>query len=77
MFDLAAQRFLPKVWLVVSADAFREGEPFVGKQRKTGDTQHHALIRFRGMAGNGQVAVIIIVAIHIGDIDLGFEDCGF
>jgi hypothetical protein len=38
---------------------------------------HHALVGLGRMAGNGQGMLLVVMPIHVGDLQVGLEDGGF
>ena len=70
----AGEVFLPQIGLLIIAHAFAESQQFVGIKREGEQPHHHALIGFRRMPRQRQRVVGVIVAIHIGDLEGGFED---
>jgi len=72
--DCAGEVFLPQIGLLIVAHAFAEGQQFVGVEREGEQSHHHALVGFRRMPRQRQRVVGVIVAIHVGDLEGGFED---
>ena len=73
-FDFTAQAPLPELRLVVGAEASGKFEAFAGIQDKREQPDHHPLVGFRRVPGDGQVVVGIIVPVHIGDVEGCLED---
>jgi len=46
----------------------------MGVQGKGQQTHHHALVGFRRMAGNGQGMIMVVVALHVRDLQIDFKD---
>lgn len=72
-FDRAGKVFLPQIGFLVAAQAFAEGQSFIGIERKCEQTYHHALVGFRRVPCHGQCMVGVVVPVHIGDLERGFE----
>ena len=76
-FDVSGQGFLPEFRFVIGAQPFGKFQVIVGIEGEGQQPDHHPLVGFRGMAGNGQMVVGVVVPVHIGDMEGGFEDGGF
>lgn len=74
--DRPRQIFLPQRRLVLRADAAAECEGVVCVQRKGQQSHHHAFIGLRRMASQRDGMVFIVLPIHVGDMQRGFEDGG-
>lgn len=82
MHHLAGQVELPEVGLVDIGQAlgeFQAAAQLVAGQveRKGQHPDHQPLLGLAGVAGEGQVVVAIHMAVHVGDLELGFVDGGF
>ena len=53
-----------------------EGEPLVGVEGEGQDAHHHALLRLGGVARHGQGVVPVVVAVHVGHLEVGLVDGG-
>ena len=76
-FDFTGETSLPQIGFICRTDSAPEFEPVAGVQCKHQQSQHHALVGFRGMAGDRQVEVTVDLSVHVRDIDGCLEDSGF
>lgn len=81
VLHLASEVLLPERWLLAVPHVLGKLERaviVVGRrvQGEDQDANHHALVGFRGVAGNGEFMVRIDVAVHVGELDGGFVNGG-
>ena len=72
--DQAGQILAPQVRLVRIAQALAELQMLVRMQCEHQQPHHHAFIGFGRMPRQRQRVVAVVVAIHVGDLKLCFED---
>jgi len=80
--QLAGQAVLPEIGLVGVGDAAPEQQRavvVVGRhvQREGQHPHHHAFVGLRRVAGQRERVVGVEAAVHVGDLERGFEDGGF
>lgn len=74
--DRTREIFLPQRRLVFRADAAAEQEGVVCVSCEGQQSHHHALIGLRRMTSQRDGMILIVVPIHVGDMQSGFEDGG-
>ena len=75
--DPAGQVALPQVRLVVGGKAVAEGQAFAGVERERQHAQHHPLVGLGRVPRDRQRVIGIVVALHVGDLELRLEDGRF
>ncbi|MNT22273.1 hypothetical protein D3C72_1576520 [compost metagenome] len=75
--DGARQVFLPQVGLFRVEQALGKRQRLVGMDGERQQAHHHALVRFGRVARQGQRMILVVIAVHVGDLQIGFENCCF
>src|ERR1039458_782292 len=70
---LVIPRIVPEIGLVIGGESLAERQRRVGVQRVGEQAHHHALVCFGRMAGDGERMFMVVIAVHVGDLQLGFE----
>ena len=56
--------------LVGGIDSTSKRQPLVGVQREGEHAHHHPFVRLRGMAGEREGVVRVVMAVHVGHIEI-------
>ena len=72
--DLVGIVLAPELGLVVRRESLGELQPLGGVPGKGRQPDHHPLVGLGGVTGQGEGVVLIEIAIHVRQADLGLED---
>ena len=72
--DIAAERVLPQIGLVILTEPAGESQMLICVERESQQAHHHALVRLGWMAGERQVVGLIVAAVQVGYLQRTSKD---
>ena len=61
-------------WLVIGGESIGKRQGFMGIQGEGEQAHHQALVCFRGVAGESERMIMVVIAVHVGDLHLYLEN---